>query len=127
MTWSTFAQSHLIESLGWTLAYSAWQLALISVFLLIALRCTIRNSPNIRYVISVAALALSAIVPLVTFLQIASRSGARVPDRAAYSVEQIDDREINERKMSGSATAVQQAAAGESGSSGQLISLFVAR
>jgi len=127
MTWSTFAQSHLIESLGWTLAYSVWQLALISVFLLIALRCTVRSSPNIRYVISVAALVLSVIVPLVTFLQIASRSGARVPDRAAYSVEQIDDREINERKMSGSATEVQHAAPDENGPSDQFISLFVTR
>ena len=109
MNWTIFTESKLIEALGWTLAHSVWQLALIAAILFIALRCTFDNSPNVRYLISVFAFVLSVIVPVVTFLQIAQKPGAFLfPATESYSVEKVDDRILAERTRTNSATEIQQ-------------------
>ena len=66
-------ESGLITSLGWTLLHSLWQIALVAALLLIALGTLRRSSAHIRYIVCVAALALSTALPVITFVQISSR------------------------------------------------------
>ena len=73
MNWDTFSDSTTVQHLGWTLAHSIWQLALIAGVLFIALRFIVRTSPNTRYLACILALTLSVIVPVVTFLQVSER------------------------------------------------------
>jgi beta-lactamase regulating signal transducer with metallopeptidase domain len=73
MNWNTFSDSTTVQHLGWTLAHSIWQLALIAGVLFIALRLVVKTSPNTRYLVCVVALALSMIVPVVTFLQVSEQ------------------------------------------------------
>jgi beta-lactamase regulating signal transducer with metallopeptidase domain/peptidoglycan/xylan/chitin deacetylase (PgdA/CDA1 family) len=70
MNWGTFSDSTFVQHLGWTLAHSIWQLALIAGFLFIALRLFVGTSANARYFACVLALSFSAIVPVMTFLQV---------------------------------------------------------
>jgi len=55
------------EHLAWTLAHSIWQGALIAL-LAIVLKSAVRSSAEWRYRISVGAMALMLLVPLVTFI-----------------------------------------------------------
>jgi beta-lactamase regulating signal transducer with metallopeptidase domain/peptidoglycan/xylan/chitin deacetylase (PgdA/CDA1 family) len=75
MNLNIFTQSEIVMHLGWALVHSFWQLALIAAILFVVLRLTIRSSPNVRYLISVCALLLSVIVPVMTYLQISERLG----------------------------------------------------
>jgi len=87
MNWTVFTESEIVEHLGWTLIHSIWQLALIAAILFAALRFVIRSSPNIRYLVSILALGLSVIVPVITYLQISERLGISAQSsQAKYSV-----------------------------------------
>ena len=57
MNWEIFISSKLVANLGWTLLYSLWQIALIAVVLFALLKILRGFSANIRYLISVSALA----------------------------------------------------------------------
>jgi beta-lactamase regulating signal transducer with metallopeptidase domain len=84
------AESNLIEHLGWTLAHSIWQIALASVALLIVLRLSRPETPNRRYAVSVAALALAVAMPVATFVKLVNESDKGKP---AARLEQVYDRQ----------------------------------
>jgi beta-lactamase regulating signal transducer with metallopeptidase domain len=68
MNLEIFTNSSVIENLGWTLVHSIWQIA-FAAFLLSALLRVCRNySANARYLLAVAALALTFVLPLATFV-----------------------------------------------------------
>jgi beta-lactamase regulating signal transducer with metallopeptidase domain len=76
MNWETFVTSKTVADLGWTLLHSLWQIALISGGLLLALQILRDRATNVRYAISVAALLISLILPVFTFIQISTGSTA---------------------------------------------------
>ncbi|HEY8561230.1 MAG TPA: M56 family metallopeptidase [Pyrinomonadaceae bacterium] len=82
MNWEMLADSKLIEYTGWTLLHSLWQIAFVALILAAASRVLRRFSANARYAAAVAALALAAGLPIVTFVQLTR--GAR-PDSAPTS------------------------------------------
>jgi len=73
MNWNIFTDAKLIEQLGWTLLHSIWQIALLALALYIVLRLIRPHSANARYVVAVSFLAISVILPVVTFLQVSER------------------------------------------------------
>ena len=73
MIWNYFADTKLIEQLGWTLLHSLWQIALVALALFVLLRLVQSSSANLRYLIAVSFLAISVILPVVTFLQVSER------------------------------------------------------
>jgi beta-lactamase regulating signal transducer with metallopeptidase domain/peptidoglycan/xylan/chitin deacetylase (PgdA/CDA1 family) len=95
MSFTTFSDIDLIDRLGWTLAHSLWQLALISAALFLVLRLVPRNIANARYAISVGALVLSVLVPIVTFLQISTRSDHADLSTTAARFVGYDDRRLS--------------------------------
>jgi hypothetical protein len=57
----------LLDRLGWSLAHSLWQGALVALCLLLALRLLARRSANARYLACCVALGLTLLWPVVTF------------------------------------------------------------
>ncbi|MBA3353900.1 MAG: polysaccharide deacetylase family protein [Blastocatellia bacterium] len=78
MNLQMLGESKLVADLGWTLLHSFWQIGLVSLGVLIALRVLRDHSPNLRYALSTSALALSVLLPVITFVQ-ASTNGEIVP------------------------------------------------
>ena len=72
MNWELFMESRVVENLGWTLVHSVWQIALISAMLFAALKILVNLSANARHILAVSALALSIVVPAITFVQIST-------------------------------------------------------
>ena len=93
--------NNVVNAIGWTLAHSIWQIGLISATLFILLRSVLRTSANARYALSVTALALSVILPSITFLQVREQLRSETGQAAA---KRIIDRG-NAEKMSESAAA----------------------
>ena len=83
MTWETLAASQIINTLGWTLAYSIWQIGLVAVVLFVLLRLVNPSAANFRYAVSVIALLISLALPVVTFVQL---TGA---DKSVYASSTI--------------------------------------
>ncbi|MGI8882676.1 MAG: M56 family metallopeptidase [Pyrinomonadaceae bacterium] len=74
MNLEIFTNSQLVENLGWTLAHSVWQIALIALVLFFILR-VLRGFPaNSRYLAAVFALALATLLPIYTFVQVRGNS-----------------------------------------------------
>ena len=74
MNWEILTNSKLIESLGWTLAHSLWQIALIALILLAARRILRSFSANARHAAAVSALALTVFLPILTFVQLSQNT-----------------------------------------------------
>ncbi|HEX8636530.1 MAG TPA: hypothetical protein VF692_00595, partial [Pyrinomonadaceae bacterium] len=74
MNWEIFINSKLVENLGWTLAHSVWQIALIALILFLILPLLRRYSANARYLAAVFALAAATVLPIITFVQITGNS-----------------------------------------------------
>lgn len=81
----------IIENLGWTLLHSLWQIAFVAVVLFSALQILREFSANLRYMISVLALSVSLILPVLTFSYL---SGAPSPPPAPQS-ETIVSKQIH--------------------------------
>ena len=56
MNFANFFDSQLVADLGWTLAHSIWQIALIAGGLVVGLRLLGSASANVRYAMAVTAL-----------------------------------------------------------------------
>ena len=69
--------------MGWTLIHSLWQIALVACVLLCILRILKNVSPNLRYGVSVLALVVSVITPVVTYVRL---SGNTIPDLSKYDI-----------------------------------------
>lgn len=76
MNFETLVDSNLVTRIGWTLFHSLWQIALVSVGLLIALRSLRNSSPQLRYVFCVSALAIAAALPVLTFTQLSTQASS---------------------------------------------------
>jgi len=76
MNWNVFSNTDLIEHLGWTLVHSLWQFALVAVVLWVILNVLRSGPANVRYVLSVGALAFAVALPVATFLQVSEPARA---------------------------------------------------
>jgi len=76
MNWEIFTNSKLVENIGWTLLHSFWQIAFVAFVLLLLLRVLRASSANLRYLAAVFALCVSFILPVVTFIQLASEKSS---------------------------------------------------
>ncbi|MCY7375854.1 MAG: hypothetical protein LH472_07760 [Pyrinomonadaceae bacterium] len=66
MILENFAGSPLIENLGWTLLHSVWQIAFAAFWLWLALRVFPKSVANARYSVSLSALVLAFVLPLLS-------------------------------------------------------------
>jgi beta-lactamase regulating signal transducer with metallopeptidase domain len=73
MNFDIFTGSRFVTDLGLTLLHSFWQIGLVALGLFIALQILRNFSTQVRYLLSVTALAASLLLPVITFVQIASR------------------------------------------------------
>ena len=73
MNLDIFTGSRFVTDLGLTLLHSFWQIGLVALGLFIALQILRNFSTQVRYLLSVTALAASLLLPVITFVQIASR------------------------------------------------------
>jgi beta-lactamase regulating signal transducer with metallopeptidase domain len=62
----------LVDTIGWTLFHSIWQIALAAAALFILLKSIPRAAAGVRYAVSVTALCISMTVPVITFVQVSS-------------------------------------------------------
>ena len=76
MNWNEITNNIIIENMGWTLFHSVWQIALIAFILFLLLRILAKFSANVRYAVSVFALAFALIVPAATFVKLSANSSA---------------------------------------------------
>src|SRR5687768_16244976 len=74
MTFQGFITSNAVADLGWALLHSLWQITLVAAALLLTLRVLRGHSANLRYCVSVGALLLGLILPVITFVQISTNS-----------------------------------------------------
>lgn len=74
MNLEIYTNSKLVENLGWTLAHSVWQFALIALVLFLILRVLRGFSANTRYLAAVFALVLATLLPVYTFVQVRGNS-----------------------------------------------------
>ncbi|MFN2258804.1 MAG: hypothetical protein ABR601_03075, partial [Parasphingopyxis sp.] len=68
----------LLDSLGWALLHSLWQVAIIGIVVFAALRLVRRDQPALRYAIAYAGMVISLLTFVATFvagLQTAPVSG----------------------------------------------------
>jgi beta-lactamase regulating signal transducer with metallopeptidase domain/peptidoglycan/xylan/chitin deacetylase (PgdA/CDA1 family) len=72
--WEILTSSKLIETLGWTLLHSVWQIALVALILFLLLRVLQKISANARYTVAVFALALALVLPIATFISLNGNS-----------------------------------------------------
>ncbi len=81
-----------VESLGWMLLHSFWQFTAIAVLVAANLRLLRRSSAKVRYVTLVAALSISAVIPVVTCFWIAVPSAGTVIERTAFqNAQPVED------------------------------------
>ena len=57
----------IVQKLGWTLLHFVWQAGVVALLLAILLRALRKSTPNIRYVVACAAMALIILMPTITF------------------------------------------------------------
>lgn len=72
-TWNDWISDKLLHALGWTLVHSIWQLLLVAGVLWLALKLARKASPALTYGMAVAALLLSFVATLATFLYLWTR------------------------------------------------------
>lgn len=72
-----FINSTLVETLGWTLVHSVWQITLIAAALFVLLRLTRRFSAALRCWISIFALLCAFVLPTATFINLYGNSSAK--------------------------------------------------
>ena len=73
ITLNDWISDKLLHALGWTLVHSIWQLLLVAGALWLALKLARKASPALTYGMAVAALLLSFLATLATFLYLWTR------------------------------------------------------
>ncbi|HEY0428194.1 MAG TPA: M56 family metallopeptidase [Pyrinomonadaceae bacterium] len=81
MSWEILTNSSFVENLGWTLLHSIWQIALVALLLFLLLRALRPSSANARYLISLFALALALVLPILTFVNLSGNHAARLSQK----------------------------------------------
>lgn len=62
----------IVENLGWTLLHSLWQIGFVALILFVVLQILRDFSAHLRYALSILALSLSFILPVLTFVYFSS-------------------------------------------------------
>jgi bla regulator protein BlaR1 len=78
--------SPLVVQLGWTLVHSLWQGAAIAAAYAIAHSLARERGPELRYALSIIALLLMALAPVVTFLWLDGGAPVAGADAAALAL-----------------------------------------
>ena len=60
--------NEFVERLGWVLVHSLWQFALMALLAGVTVRALRRRSAALRYVVLVAAMAVSVAAPVMTWM-----------------------------------------------------------
>ena len=60
-------QSDISTTLAWTLLHSVWQVTLVAIILILVLRLMRHRSAQLRYLVSLGALAQTVLLALITF------------------------------------------------------------
>ena len=74
MNWQIFVNQEFVESIGWTLIHSTWQILFIALLLVCSLRIVQNVSANLRYLFCVSALFLAIALPVTTFISFLANS-----------------------------------------------------
>jgi len=90
MNLEILANSTLVENLGWTLVASVWQIGLIAIVLSLVLHFFKNLSANARYLLAVAALGLTLVLPLATFVRLQNDSAQNQFSNKTYDSENAD-------------------------------------
>ena len=98
MNWEILTNSKTIENLGWTLLHSLWQIALIALVLFVLLQILRRFSANVRYLISVFALAFALILPVATFVGLERNSPSNPFQNESLTAENVGQIDENLRR-----------------------------
>ena len=72
-----FLSSPVADRIGLTLLHSVWQLTLVAVIVFLILKSLHRFPPNVRYLVSCAALLLMVVIPVLTFASLQVDEWAR--------------------------------------------------
>jgi beta-lactamase regulating signal transducer with metallopeptidase domain len=94
----------LIEKLGWVLLHFLWEGALVAGVLALALALMRRRPPEERYAVSLAALALMAVLPLATWWTLAPAAPSSAPPAPVASAHASVPARVHARRLEGSAT-----------------------
>ncbi len=70
MNTQIFINSKIVETIGWTLLHSLWQIALVAFVLFVLLKLLRRFPANGRYWLAVSALVCAVALPALTFYQL---------------------------------------------------------
>ena len=116
MNWQIFTESRVVESLGWTLIHSFWQIGLVAAILVVLGLIVNRSAANLRYGVSVLALVISLTLPVVTFVQLSSSDAAGhffvgANERSGYEREPNE----GERNIAGPALSTDSRASNDKG------------
>jgi beta-lactamase regulating signal transducer with metallopeptidase domain/peptidoglycan/xylan/chitin deacetylase (PgdA/CDA1 family) len=126
MSIETFLGSELVARIGWTLLNSFWQIGLTSIALFLVLRVVHDHSANLRYILAVSALILSVFLPVLTFMQLSTRTQIRSsPESSAGKLDAIVEREaIGSSDSELGRNRGQTSLANTAGISGQFLDVF---
>ena len=89
MNLEILTNEQLIETLGWTLLHSIWQIALIALILFLALKILRGFSANLRYLAAVFSLVFAVVLPVATFVEF-NKNAAPNLSQKAISINQDD-------------------------------------
>ena len=64
---NSLAGSPIVETLGWVLFHSVWQLALVSIAIKLLMLLISQRFSNTRYAIALVGMCLAVVIPIVTF------------------------------------------------------------
>ena len=68
LTFARPVRDQVIESLGWMLVHSLWEIGLVALIAGVIVRALARQSANVRYGVLVAAMSLATVLPLGTWV-----------------------------------------------------------
>jgi bla regulator protein BlaR1 len=80
---------HSLRAIGWTLAHSVWQIALVSGLLWAVLKVMSKSDSHRRYLAGLAALVLILVITCWTFINQLSHISASQPERVWASISVI--------------------------------------
>ncbi len=85
MILENFINSNVVETLGWTLVHSVWQIAFVSLILFLLRRGLRGFSANVRYCAACLALVFAVVLPFATFFNLWANSAADFAPRDVAS------------------------------------------
>ena len=80
-TVETILNSALMHSLGWTLVHFLWQGIAVGAIYIVVRQMLRGQSPAIRYHLAMGALAVMALLPIITFIHLLHTSNVLASSR----------------------------------------------